>query len=70
MPYTRTLITIKEAAAILALAPKTLYNGGAGTERLTRIRQGGSIRFIRQEVEAHVDNLIKKAQRSRSRYRI
>ena len=31
MPYTKTLITIKEAAAILALAPKTLYNGGAGT---------------------------------------
>lgn len=68
MPYTKTLITIKEAAATLALSPKTIYKGGAGTERLTRIRQGRVIRFIRREVEAHVDDLIKKAQRSRSRY--
>jgi len=65
MPYTKRLITIKEAAAILALSPKTLYNRGAGTELLTMVRHGRVVSMIRQEVEAHVDNLIKKADRSR-----
>jgi excisionase family DNA binding protein len=66
MPYTKSLITIKEAAAILRLSPKTLYKRGAGTERLTMMRQGRLVRMIRQEVEAHVDNLIRIAQRRAS----
>ena len=64
LPYTKSLITVKEAAAILGLSPKTLYNRGAGTEHLTRVRHGRVVRMIRQEVEAHVNNLIKKAERS------
>lgn len=50
---TKTRITAKRVAEILGCSPKTVYNGGAGTERLTRIRNGPrQIRFILEEVLA------------------
>jgi len=58
--YTKTPITVKEAAEMLRLSPKTIYNRGAATEKLTRLRFGGSIRLIRQEVEALIDAKSKK----------
>ena len=50
---TKTRITAKRVAEILGCSPKTVYNGGAGTEHLTRIRNGPrQIRFILEEVLA------------------
>ena len=60
--YTKTPITVKEAAEILGLSPKTIYNRGAGTENLTRLRFGGAIRLIRQEVEALIEANRKKSK--------
>ena len=53
MPLTKrkTRITAKRVADILGCSPKTVYNGGAGTEQLTRIQNGPrQIRFILEEV--------------------
>jgi DNA-binding CsgD family transcriptional regulator len=53
MPLTkrRTRITAKRVADILGCSPKTVYNGGAGTEQRTRIRNAPrQIRFILEEV--------------------
>lgn len=63
MSYTHTLITVKEAAKMLGLAEKTVHNRGGGTCNLTRIRRGRSVRMIRQEVQQHLESLIKAAQR-------
>ncbi len=50
---TKTRITARRIAEILGCSPKTVYNGGAGTEVLTRIRNGPRhIRFILEEVLA------------------
>ena len=64
MSYTHTLITVKEAAKMLGLAEKTVHNHRGGTCKLTRIRRGRSVRMIRQEVQQHLESLIKAAQRS------
>lgn len=64
MNYTRTPISVKEAASLLGLAPRTVYNGKAGTHKLTRIRQGRTVRMIRQEIEAHIEQRIKASQRN------
>lgn len=65
MSYTKTPITATQAASILGLSPKTLYNGGAGTEGLTRLRTPGSrtVRFIRQEVEKFFERMQKDKTR-------
>lgn len=63
MSYTKTLTTVKAAAAILGLAENTVYHGKAGTNKLTRIRQGRSVRLIRQEVEAYLEQLIKNTRK-------
>ena len=63
MSYTHTLITVKEAAKMLGLAEKTVHNHRGGTCNLTRIRRGRSVRMIRQEVQQHVERLLKAAQR-------
>jgi hypothetical protein len=63
MSYTHTLITVKEAAKMLGLAEKTVHNHRGGTCKLTRIRRGRSVRMIRQEVQQHLESLIKTAQR-------
>ena len=64
MSYTHTLITVKEAAKMLGLAEKTVHNHRGGTCKLTRIRRGRSVRMIRQEVQQHLESLIKAAQKS------
>jgi len=64
MNYTRTLITVKEAARMLGLAEKTVHNRHAYTHKLTRIRKGRSVRMIRQEVEKHMESLIRAGQKS------
>ncbi len=49
---------------MLGLAEKTVHNRHANTQKLTRIRQGRSVRMIRQEVEKHMESLIKAGQKS------
>jgi excisionase family DNA binding protein len=63
MSLGRTLITVKEAAAILGLSESTVYNRKAGTGRLTRVKHGKAVRMIRQEIEAHADRLIHAGRR-------
>jgi excisionase family DNA binding protein len=62
LPQEDDFITTKEAAKILGLHVKTVYNGKAGTGHLRRIRQGKTIRLMKQEVEAHKRDLIEKAR--------
>jgi len=64
MSYTHTLITVKEAAKMLGVAEKTVHNHRGGTCKLTRIRRGRSVLMIRQEVQQHLESLIKAAQKS------
>lgn len=61
MSYTQTLITVEEAAKILAVSPKSIYNCGAGTDTLKRVRLGRSVRLILQEVESLKLKLIQSA---------
>ena len=49
----KTRITARRVAEILGCSHKTVYNGGAGTEDLTRVRNGArQIRFLLEEVLA------------------
>jgi len=49
----RTRITARRVEEILGCSPKTVYNGGAGTEQLTRVQNGSrQIRFLLEEVLA------------------
>jgi hypothetical protein len=49
----KTRITARRVAEILGCSPKTVYNGGAGTEQLTRIQNGPrQIRYLLEEVLA------------------
>jgi predicted DNA-binding transcriptional regulator AlpA len=61
--YRKTLISVKEAAEMLGLAESTLRHKEAGTEKLTRIKHGRITRLVKQEVEAHIENLIATAKR-------
>jgi hypothetical protein len=64
MSYTRTLITIKDAAKMLGLAESTVRGRKAGTHKLTRIKYGiKSVRLISQQVEAQVEKLIKEGKK-------
>ena len=63
MSLGRTLITVKDAAEMLGLPASTVYNRRAGTGKLTRVRQGKTIRLIQQEVEAHKEKLIAAGRR-------
>lgn len=58
------LITIKEAASMLGLAPDTVHHLKGGTHKLTRVRLGRAVRMIRHEVEAHIEQRIKASQQS------
>jgi hypothetical protein len=60
MGFLRTPISAKHASEILGIPAKTILNRGAGTAKLTRIKQGRSVFLIRQEVEAHLEKLLKK----------
>ncbi len=47
----KTRISAKQVAEIIGCSSKTVLNRGAGTEKLTRIRNGTrQIRFILEEV--------------------
>jgi excisionase family DNA binding protein len=60
---TRPFITIKEAALMLGLHPDTVHHRRAGTQKLTRVRLGRSVKMLRKEVDAHIQNQIKASQR-------
>lgn len=61
---TKTRINAKRVAEIIVCSEKTVYNGGAGTDGLTRIRNGRrQIRFILEEVIALAERQEKEARR-------
>jgi len=63
----KTRITARRVAEIIGCSEKTVYNRGAGTDKLTRIRNGRrQIRFILEEVLAFTESQEKEAQRSHS----
>ena len=60
----KTRISARQVAEIIGCSPKTVLNRGAGTEKLTRIRNGTrQIRFILEEVLAFAENQEKQAHR-------
>lgn len=58
-------ISVREAAEILNLNPKTVHNGGNGTGHFMRIKQGRLVRLMRSEVLEHRDRLISDAKELR-----
>jgi DNA-binding CsgD family transcriptional regulator len=59
----KTRITARRVAEILGCSPKTVYNGGAGTERLTRVQNGSrQIRFLLEEVLALAEQQEQRGQ--------
>jgi hypothetical protein len=51
----KTRISAKRVAEIIGCSAKTVYNGGAGTDELTRVRNGPrQVRFILEDVVALV----------------
>ena len=58
----KQLISINEAASRLGIAEKTIYNYKGGTEKLTRVRLGRSVRLVESEVDMLVDSQIKGAK--------
>ena len=54
--------TIKDAAMISGLAPKTWYEGAAGTDSVLRIRFGRSIRLLRSDVDRFISERINEAK--------
>jgi hypothetical protein len=66
---TKTRITAKRVAEIIGCSEKTIYNGGAGTDGLTRIRNGRrQVRFILEEGIALVERQERQALKARDRY--
>jgi len=59
--------TIKDAAIISGLAPKTWYEGAAGTASVLRIRFGRSIRLLRADVDRFIKERINDAEAARAR---
>jgi predicted DNA-binding transcriptional regulator AlpA len=63
----KTRITARRVAEIIGCSEKTVYNRGAGTDQLTRIRNGRrQIRFILEEVLAFTESQEKEARQSHS----
>ena len=59
----KTRITAKRVAEILGCSPKTVHNGGAGTEGLTRIRNGPrQVRYLLEEVLVLAEEQEKRAK--------
>jgi excisionase family DNA binding protein len=56
-------MTVEEAAAELGIAAKTVYNRGAGTGQLLRVRSGRSVRLLREQVMEHKRRMIEEATR-------
>jgi hypothetical protein len=60
----KTRIDAKRVAEIIGCSRKTVLNGGAGTAKLTRIRNGArQVRFILEEVIAFAEKQEEHAQR-------
>jgi hypothetical protein len=66
-----TLITLQEAAEMLRLNESTIRKRMAGTDVLRLVRQGTGQRrrifLIREEVEAHIRELVEDARRQTKR---
>src|SRR6266481_1978664 len=67
----QTRISAKRVSEILGCAERTVWNGGAGTHRLTRIRNGSrQLRFLEVEVIAlalQQEEISRPSQRQESR---
>lgn len=60
----RKRISASQVAEILGCSKKTVYNGGVGTDKLTRIRSRRKhLRFFLSEVLALAEKQEKEAQR-------
>ncbi len=65
---TKTRISAKQVAEILGCTEKSVHNRGAGTDELTRIRNGRrQIRFILEEVMALAERQERDANRESER---
>jgi len=65
----KTRVSAKRVAEILGCAERTVWNGGAGTGELTRIRNGTrQVRFILEEVIALAERQERQAQKARDRH--
>lgn len=62
------LITVEDAATILGLNPKTIYNRKGGTGHLLRVKQGRTVRLLRSEVEGHKKAIIDGAKQFAREY--
>ena len=60
--YTRTLIKPDQVAEMLGISVRSVYKGACGTNTLTRLRFGRSVRFIQQEVEKMIENATKQGR--------
>jgi hypothetical protein len=59
----KTRITAKQVAEILGCATNTVYNKGAGTDNLARIKNGSKqIRFLLDEVLALAEEQERRAR--------
>ena len=59
----KTRISARRVAEIIGCSEKTVYNRGAGTDKLTRIRNGRRhVRFILEEVVALAERQEKEAR--------
>jgi len=47
---------------MLGLSPETVHHFKGGTQKLTRVRFGRSVRMIRQEVDAYIQQRLKASQ--------
>lgn len=56
--------TIREAARRSGLAPKTWYEGAAGTGTIPRVRFGRAIRLLRKDVEKFINQRISEAEQT------
>jgi len=65
----KTRISAKRVAEIIGCSEKTVYNRGAGTDKLTLIRNGRrQVRFILEEVIALAERQERQAQKARDRH--
>ena len=65
----KTRISARRVAQIIGCSEKTVYNGGAGTDKLTKIRNGRrQVRFILEEVIALTERQERQAQKARDRH--
>ena len=55
-------ISVRDAAAILNLSPKTVHNRNGGTGHLTRVKQGRTVSLLRSEVLEYKRQLISEAK--------